>query len=650
MSSFQFGGDIVWRPSADVVARSRLREFMDRYGIGGLEELQRRSTEDVEWFWGAVLEALGIEFYQPYDQILDASKGIAWARWCTGGKMNIVHNCLDKWRATPVALRKAVCWEGEDGEIRALTYEQLDRDVCRLANALRALGMKKGDVAALFMPMVPESVVALLAVAKLGGIALPLFSGYGAAAVAGRLRDSGARFLMTVDGFYRRGQRVLLKPVADEAAASAPVVEHVLVLKRLGVSIPWTPGRDRWWHEEIERQSDAAETERTDAEEPLMILYTSGTTGRPKGALHTHCGFPIKAAQDMLHGFDVRREDVVYWVTDMGWMMAPWEIFGATLLGATMVLYEGALDFPAPDRLWALVERHRVSVLGVSPTLIRGLMRHGVPLEEKHDLASLRILGSTGEPWNPDAWLWYFHTAGKGRLPIINYSGGTETSGGLVVGNVLSPLKPCAFAGPVPGIAADVVDEQGKPVRGAVGELVVRKPWIGMTRGFWNDPERYFETYWSRFPDVWVHGDWAAVDEDGQWYILGRSDDTIKIAGKRLGPAEVESILAGHPAVSEAAAIGIPDPVKGEALICFCVLKPGSEASAALREELRERVAEQLGKPLKPQAVKFLDDLPKTRNAKIMRRIVRAAYLNQEPGDLSALENPPSVEAVRNSR
>ena len=650
MSSFQFGGDIVWRPSADVVARSRLREFMDRYGIGGLEELQRRSTEDVEWFWGAVLEALGIEFYQPYDQILDASKGIAWARWCTGGKMNIVHNCLDKWRATPVALRKAVCWEGEDGEIRALTYEQLDRDVCRLANALRALGMKKGDVAALFMPMVPESVVALLAVAKLGGIALPLFSGYGAAAVAGRLRDSGARFLMTVDGFYRRGQRVLLKPVADEAAASAPVVEHVLVLKRLGVSIPWTPGRDRWWHEEIERQSDAAETERTDAEEPLMILYTSGTTGRPKGALHTHCGFPIKAAQDMLHGFDVRREDVVYWVTDMGWMMAPWEIFGATLLGATMVLYEGALDFPAPDRLWALVERHRVSVLGVSPTLIRGLMRHGVPPEEKHDLASLRILGSTGEPWNPDAWLWYFHTAGKGRLPIINYSGGTETSGGLVVGNVLSPLKPCAFAGPVPGIAADVVDEQGKPVRGAVGELVVRKPWIGMTRGFWNDPERYFETYWSRFPDVWVHGDWAAVDEDGQWYILGRSDDTIKIAGKRLGPAEVESILAGHPAVSEAAAIGIPDPVKGEALICFCVLKPGSEASAALREELRERVAEQLGKPLKPQAVKFLDDLPKTRNAKIMRRIVRAAYLNQEPGDLSALENPPSVEAVRNSR
>ena len=381
----------------------------------------------------------------------------------------------------------------------------------------------------------------------------------------------------------------------------------------------------------------------------MMIIYTSGTTGRPKGALHTHCGFPIKAAQDMLLGFDVRQEDVLYWVTDMGWMMGPWEVFGTTLLGATMVLYEGALDFPGPDRLWSLVEQHRVSILGVSPTLIRSLMRHGTGPAEQHDLSSLRILGSTGEPWNPDPWLWYFHTAGKGRLPIINYSGGTETSGGLVMGNVLTPLKPCAFSGPVPGIAADVVNEAGASVRGQVGELVVRKPWIGMTRGFWKDPERYFQTYWSRFPDVWVHGDWAAVDEDGLWYILGRSDDTIKIAGKRLGPAEVESVLVGHPAVSEAAAIGVPDPLKGEALVCFCVLKPGSKASERLREELRTRVAEQLGKPLKPEILKFLDDLPKTRNAKIMRRIIRASYLDQDPGDLSALENPQSVEAVRNA-
>jgi acetyl-CoA synthetase len=648
MSEFQFGGDVVWRPSDEIVARSRLKQFMDRHAIASLAELQRRSTEDIEWFWTAVLQELGIEFYQPYERILDTSRGIAWPRWCCGGKMNIVHNCLDKWRETPVSHREAIRWEGENGETRALTYDELKREVCRLANALRTLGMKKGDVAALFMPMMPETIVALFAVIKLGGIILPVFSGYGAAAVAERLRDSTAKFLFTVDGFYRRGQSVLLKPVADEAV-SASSVQHVIVLKRLGISIPWTPNRDRWWHEEIERQSGEAQTEQTDAEDPMMIIYTSGTTGRPKGALHTHCGFPIKAAQDMVLGFDVRQEDDLYWVTDMGWMMGPWEVFGTTLLGATMVLYEGALDFPGPDRLWSLVERHRVSILGVSPTLIRSLMRHGTAPAEQHDLSSLRILGSTGEPWNPDPWLWYFHIAGKGRLPIINYSGGTETSGGLVIGNVVTPLKPCAFSGAVPGIAADVVNEEGVPVRGQVGELVVRKPWIGMTRGFWKDPERYFQTYWSRFPDVWVHGDWAAVDEDGLWYILGRSDDTIKIAGKRLGPAEVESVLVSHPAVSEAAAIGVPDPLKGEALVCFCVLKPGNEVSEELREELRAAVANQLGKPLRPEVVKFLDDLPKTRNAKIMRRIIRAAYLDQDPGDLSALENPQSVEAVRNA-
>jgi acetyl-CoA synthetase len=650
MPDFQFGGEIIWRPSAESIARSRLKQFMDRHGLSTLAELQRRSTEDIEWFWDAVMRELDIEFYQPYERIVDLSRGIAWPRWCVGGKLNIVHNCLDKRRDTADARRNAIRWEGEEGNVRVLTYGKLDRDVCRLANALRALGMKKGDVAALFMPMTPETVTALFAIAKLGGIILPLFSGYGAAAVAERLRDSGAKFLFTADGFYRRGQTVLLKPIVDEALAAAPSVEHVLIYKRLGVEIPWNSDRDRWWHEAVARQSEQAATEETDAEDSLMIIYTSGTTGRPKGALHTHCGFPIKAAQDMMLGFDVKSNDVLYWVTDMGWMMGPWEVFGSTLLGATMVLYDGALDFPGPNRLWSLVERHHASILGVSPTLIRSLMRYGTKPAESHDLSSLRILGSTGEPWNPDPWLWYFHTAGKGRLPIINYSGGTETSGGLVCGNVLTPLKPCAFSGPVPGIAADVVDEEGNSVRGQVGELVVRKPWIGMTRGFWQDRERYVQTYWNRFPDVWVHGDWAAVDEDGHWYILGRSDDTIKIAGKRLGPAEVESVLVGHLAVSEAAAIGVADPLKGEALVCFCVLKPAYEASDRLREELCALVAAQLGKPLKPAVLKFLDDLPKTRNAKIMRRIVRAAYLNQNPGDLSALENPQSVEAVRNAR
>jgi acetyl-CoA synthetase len=331
----------------------------------------------------------------------------------------------------------------------------------------------------------------------------------------------------------------------------------------------------------------------------------------------------------------------------MGWMMGPWEVFGTTLLGATMLIYDGAPDYPDPGRMWSLVERHGVTVLGISPTLVRALMRYGDEFVTRHDLSSLRLLGSTGEPWNPDPWLWFFNTVGGGRLPIINYSGGTEVSGGIVMGNVLKPLKPAAFSGPVPGMATDVVDDEGRSVRGQVGELVVRQPWIGMTRGFWKDPDRYIQSYWSRFPDVWVHGDWAAVDEDDLWYILGRSDDTIKVAGKRLGPAEVESVLVGHPAVGEAAAIGVPDPLKGQEVVCFCVLKPGHAPSDALREELKERVAQHLGKPLKPREVKFVRDLPKTRNAKVMRRVIRAAYLDQDPGDLSSLENPAAVDEIR---
>jgi acetyl-CoA synthetase len=312
-----------------------------------------------------------------------------------------------------------------------------------------------------------------------------------------------------------------------------------------------------------------------------------------------------------------------------------------------MLFYDGAPDYPGPDRIWSLIERHGVTVLGVSPTFVRVLMPHGDEPVRAHDLSSLRILGSTGEPWNPDPWLWFFHTIGRGQLPIINYSGGTEVSGGIVMGNVLTPLKPCAFSGPVVGMAADVVDEAGHPVRGQVGELIVRQPWIGMTRGFWQDPDRYLETYWSQLPDMWVHGDFAAIDEDGQWYILGRSDDTIKVAGKRIGPAEVESVLVGHPAVAEAAAIGVPDPVKGQAVVCFCVLQPDHIPSDALVETLKALAAQELGKPLKPREVHFLPDLPKTRNAKVMRRVIRTAYLDQNPGDLSALVNPEVVDAIR---
>ncbi len=572
---------------------------------------------------------------------------MAWAQWCVGGRMNIVHNCLDKWAGTDVAQRTAIACEDEPGTVITLTYGELTRDVNRCASALRRLGITKGDRVALFMPMCPELVIAFFAVIKIGAVILPLFSGYGPDAVATRLNDADAEAMVVADGFWRRGQRVAMKAVADEALAAAPSVRHVIVASRLGESVSMRAGRDHRWSDLVAGQPDDCPTERTAADDPLMIIYTSGTTGRPKGAVHTHCGFAVKAAQDMVHSFDVHSGERMYWVSDIGWMMGPWELLGMTLLGGTVVTYDGALDYPGPDRLWSIVERHRVNVLGVSPTLIRTLMRHGDAPVRAHALESLRILGSTGEPWNPEPWRWLFDVVGGSRLPIINYSGGTEVSGGLVAGNVLTPLKPAAFAGPPPGIAADVVDEQGHPVRNEVGELVVRAPWIGMTRGFWRDPERYEQTYWSRFPDTWVHGDWAAIDADGLWYILGRSDDTIKIAGKRLGPAEVESVLVEHPAVLEAAAIGVPDSVKGQTLACFCVLRSGYEGDRALVDRLKALVAERLGKPLRPESIEFVADMPKTRNAKVMRRVIRAVYLGDELGDLSSLENPQSLDAIR---
>jgi len=649
MESFEFGGEILWRPGPEHLRHSRLTHFMGRHGIATLDELMRRSTTDLEWFWNAVMEDLAIEFYQPYAKILDTSRGIAWTRWCVGGKLNIVHNCLDKWIGTPVQNRAAIRWESEDGRTGVLTYGDLYREVNRFANGLRALGIAKGDVVGLYMPMVPEIAIALFAVAKIGAIVLPLFSGYGTDALTTRLGDAAAKVIITCDGYQRRGAPVHMKPVADAAIARVSSIRQSIVLRRPGVHSPHLPQRDYWWDEMVATQPRHAETARTDAEDPLMIIYTSGTTGRPKGAVHTHCGFPIKAAQDMAHGLDLKESDTIYWVTDMGWMMGPWEVFGTTLLGATMLFYDGALDYPGPDRLWSLAEGHGVTILGVSPTLVRALMRHGDEPLQSHDLSSLRILASTGEPWNPDPWRWFFEKVGRNRLPIINYSGGTEVSGGILMGNVLTPLKPCSFAGPLPGMAADVVDDQGQPLRNQVGELVVRQPWIGMTRGFWRDEARYMETYWSRLPGVWVHGDWAAIDQDGLWYILGRSDDTIKVAGKRVGPAEIESVLVDHPAVSEAAAIGVADPIRGEAVICFCVLKPGHQASSSLVEELKEKVALSLGKPLRPSAVKFVADLPKTRNAKVMRRVIRSAYMQQDAGDLSALENPEAVEQIRSA-
>lgn len=645
--TFDYGGPIVWKPTPEIIERANLTRFMRQNGLKDYAALMERSTQDVAWFTDAVLQFLQIEFFQPYNQVIDLSQGIAFPRWCVGGKMNVVHNCLDKYTAAPQATQTALIWEGEEGQVRSLSYAELHRQVNQAANALRSLGLGRGDPIGLFMPMTPEIVVALLAIAKIGGIILPLFSGYGAGAVASRLVDAGAKALFTADGFFRRGKIVPIKPVADEAAVQVASLEHLIVLQRAGLEVPMQTGRDFWWHELVPVQPEQAETEITQAEDILMIIYTSGTTGRPKGAVHTHCGFPIKAAQDMAFGTDLHPGELIYWLTDMGWMMGPWLVFGALLLGGKLLLYDGAPDYPSPDRLWQLVERHRVNILGVSPTLIRSLIPHGEALIEAHDLSSLNCFASTGEPWNPDPWSWLFEKAGHSRLPIINYSGGTEISGGIVMGNPILPLKPCAFSAACPGIAADILDDNGRPLREAVGELVIKAPWIGMTRGFWHDSQRYLDTYWSQWPGVWVHGDFAALDADGMWYILGRSDDTIKVAGKRLGPAEIESILIEHPRVMEVAVIGVPDEIKGSEVIAFVVLTPGQQPDKLLQQELFSLVTNSLGKPFAPREILFVHDLPKTRNAKVMRRMIRAAYLGQNPGDTSALLNPEAVEEIQ---
>ena len=644
---------IAWRPSAEDLERSRLRRFMAAHGIAEYGALLERAAADPAWFWDAVVRDLELEWFTPYAQVMDLSAGVPWARWFTGGTYNYVHNALDRFARNPAtAGHTALIWEGEDGATRTLTSGQLDAEVAQAARALRALGIGKGDRVGIFLPMLPETAVAVLACGKIGAVFIPIFSGYAAPAVATRLRDCGARLVVTADGYYRRGSVVPMKEVADAAADDAPTVEHVLVVRRVGrADAPWTATRDVCWHEVLAAQPAECATEALDPEDPYMIIYTSGTTGRPKGAVHVHAGFPLKGAQDMAHCFDVQSDDIVFWFTDMGWMMGPWLLSGALTLGATALFYEGTPDYPAPDRLWSIVERHRATVLGISPTAMRGLMARGAEWVERHDLSSLRALGSTGEPWDPVSWRWTFETVGGGRCPIINYSGGTEISGGIVGCTTITPLKPCCFSGPIPGMDADVVDEQGRPVRGAVGELVIRGPWPGMTRGFWGDAGRYLETYWSRLPGMWVHGDWAEIDEEGFWFIRGRSDDTIKVAGKRLGPAEVESAATAHRAVVEAAAVGVPDEIKGEAVAVFVVLRAGHEPSEELRGEIVETITTALGKALRPRAVLFCTALPKTRNAKIMRRVVRAAHLGQtDLGDLSALENQATVEAIRLAR
>jgi acetyl-CoA synthetase len=638
----------VWEPNSEYVENANVTRLMRKLGIEDYWELVRRSQEDIEWFWAAAIEDLGIDFFRPYEQILDLDKGPMWPRWFVGGRINLVYNTVDR-HAMRRGSSPAILWEGEDGAIRSLNYAQLGAEVNRVANGLKALGITSGDTVALYMPMVPEAVIAAYAVAKIGAIYLPIFSGFGAPAVASRLNDAEVKLLITADGFYRRGSKVAMKAVADQAVAQSPSVRTVVVWERFpGADGPRVPrgGKDLTWSAAFGGRSPDRPSEQLDPETPFMIAYTSGTTGKPKGSVHVHGGFLVKVAEEVAFQADVHENDLLYWVTDMGWIMGPWEMVGAHAAGACVLMYEGAPDHPASDRVWDLCEKHGVSVLGVSPTLIRALMPAGDDMVRKHDLSGVRIIASTGEPWNPEPYNWCSDVVGGGRCPIINISGGTEVGACFLGQAPVIPTKNSSLGSPALGMAIDVFGPDAKPVRGEVGELVCKKPWPGQTRGFWGSPGRYLEAYWSRWKNIWVHGDWASIDEDGYWFLHGRSDDTMNIAGKRIGPAEFESAAVEHPHVMECAAIGVPDDLKGTNVWCFCILRPGVDPTAELKAEVSKTITDELGKAFKPSEIRFVDELPKTRSAKILRRAIRARVVGEDAGDLSSLENPSALEAI----
>jgi acetyl-CoA synthetase len=620
----------VYYPAAEVREQATIQEY---------ETLYQRSIEDPQGFWAERAEEL--EWFEKWERVLDDSNP-PFYKWFVGGKVNIIHNALDRhvktWRKNKLAL----IWEGEPGDMRTFSYHALHREVCKFANVLRSMGVNKGDVVTIYLPRIPEQVIAMLACAKIGAAHSVVYGGFSVEALAERIEDAQSRVLITADGGWLRGKIVPLKDTADEAMARQPTIETCIVVKRTGQEIYMEAGRDYWFHDlmalPIANQNCC--TEAVDAEDPLFILYTSGTTGRPKGVVHTHGGYMVHVYTTLKYVFDLRDEDRWWCATDPGWITGhSYIVYGPLLLGATSFMYEGAPNYPYPNRWWRMIENYSITVLYTAPTAIRGLMRYGDAWPNRHDLSSLRLLGSVGEPINPEAWRWYYTVIGKERCPIMDTWWQTETGGFMITPLPITPLKPGSATRPFFGIEAEVVDEQGNPVpAGEEGYLVIKKPWPGMLRTILKDPERYKEQYWGKFGSMYQTGDSARKDQDGYFWIIGRMDDVIKVSGYRLGTAEVESALVAHPAVAEAAAIGLPHEVKGNAIYTYVILKAGVEKSEKLAEELRNHVAHEIGPIARPEQVTFVDSLPKTRSGKIMRRVLKARALGLPEGDVTTLE------------
>ncbi len=611
--------DFIWEPTSDRVEQANLTRLGRALGAVDYAELHRISLEEPDRFWPALIDDLGIEFSRPWDAVLDASRGPEWTQWFVGGKVNVARVCVHSRSSDDEALVGLY----EDGARDSLTWSEASHQVTQLAEALVELGVEAGDRVAIFMPMCPAVAIASHACAHIGAVQVPIFSGFAAPAIATRLEDSQAKVVLCADWSLRRGKRLDMRATLDETGDN--------------VVVQWN--RDtRSWPELVTKQPGTLPPLEVDSEAPYLLAYTSGTTGKPKGALHVQGGFLVSIARETVYQADVRPGERIHFATDMGWIMGPWTVVGGGAAGATIVFAEGAPDWP-DDRLWKLIESERISMVGVSPTLVRALIPKGEP---QTDLSSLRAICTTGEPWNPDPYRWLAEKVGRSRVPIVNCSGGTEVGACFLTTIVTEPIKPVSVGFPALGEDMDVVDAAGNSIRGEVGELVCRRPWPGMTRGIWGDDERYLETYWRRFPGIWTHGDWASVDADGYWFLHGRSDDTLNIAGKRIGPAELESAAIASGIVAEAAAVGVPHEVKGEVAWIFCV-PSGDEQDD---ERVAGAVTDALGKAFKPDRIVWVGALPKTRSAKIVRRAVRARALGEDPGDLSTLENPESLEEI----
>ena len=629
MSNAKLSGEVYY-PSKEIIEKAHIKDW---------DALNEYATNNNEAFWEE--RANELHWFEKWNKVLDDSEK-PFYKWFVGGKTNIAYNCLDIHIKTSRRNKLALIWEGENGEGKTMSYFALHREACKFGNVLKSLGVKKGDRVTIYMGRIPEIVIAMLACARVGAIHSVVYGGFSVESLAERIEDSNSRVLIVSDGAYQRGKVVPLKQIADEALQRCGTVEHCVVVKRTGAEVNMEFGRDMWYHElmnlPIATQNCALEI--VDSEDPLFILYTSGTTGKPKAILHTHGGYMVGTYTSLKYVFDIQEEDRYWCAADPGWITGhSYIVYGPLLNGTTSFMYEGAPNFPYPNRWWAMIEKYGINILYTAPTAIRGLMRFGESWVNRHDLSTLRLLGSVGEPINPEAWKWYHRVVGKEKCPIMDTWWQTETGMFMITPLPCVPLKPGSGTKPFPGIVMDVVDENGKSVKAnEEGYLVIKTPWPAMIRTVWKDDERYVQQYWSKYPGVYLTGDSVRRDEDGYYWIIGRVDDVIKVSGYRLGTAEIESALVSHSAVAEAAAIGLPHEVKGNAIYAYVILKAGAVKTSTLTEELRQHVSHEVGPIAKPEHIEIVDSLPKTRSGKIMRRVLKARALGQDPGNISTLE------------